>query len=180
MQVIPDWVMRPLVEVAWMEHALLWAYVERGRSPEVHGARCALSWVGGVLSVTPATGEAATPTAYRAHAELIISGTVSRGDPYPEPAWWRESGLQRFDTEERRRWWRSWSGFGWTQSIAEGAGLALAWALDAAGDRVPVLPRHFEDGTRVPAKVRAECAAAIEEALARPLPPARRPLRVSQ
>lgn len=51
--------------------------------------------------------------------------------------------------------------------------------MDASDDPVPVLPRHFEDGTRVPADVRAECAAAIEEALTRPLPPPRRPLGVS-
>ena len=137
-QAVPEWVARPLVEVVWMEHALLWTYVERGKSPEVHGARCALAWVGGVLPVTPVTGEGTAATRYRASAELIMCGAVSRGDPYPEPVWWRESGLQRFDTGERRRWWSSWSSFGWNRSIAEGAGLALAWALDASDDPVPV------------------------------------------
>ena len=170
---VPSWVARPLAEFAWMEHALLWTYVERGESPEVHGARCALAWVGGALPVAPATGETSAPTEFRTSAELIMCGTVSRGDPYPEPTWWRESGLTRFDTDERRRWWEAWAGYGWTRAIAEGAGLALAWALDATDDRLPVLPRHFEDGSRVPSDVRAECAAAIEEALTRPLPTAR-------
>lgn len=181
-QAVPDWVARPLVEVVWMEHALLWTYVERGKSPEVHGARCALAWVGGVLPATPATGEAAAATEYRASAELIMCGSVSRGDPYPEPVWWRESGLQRFDTDERRRWWRSWSGFGWNRAIAEGAGLALAWALSASEDRVPVLPRRLEDGSLMDAAVQAECVAAIEEALSRPLPIAgvQRPVPASQ
>lgn len=167
---VPGWVARPVAEVVWMEHALLWCYVERGKSPEVHGARCALAWVGGVFAETPATAEQATPSEFRACAELIICGAVSRGDPYPKSSWWREAGLERFDTDARRHWWGSWSGFGWTRSIAEGAGMALGWVLDVGDDQVPVLPRHFEDGSRVPAEVRTECAAAIGEALTRPMP----------
>src|SRR4051794_26733806 len=38
---VPDWVAPPLPQFAWMEHGLLWTYVERGKSPEVHGAQCA-------------------------------------------------------------------------------------------------------------------------------------------
>lgn len=178
---VPGWVARPLAEVAWMEHSLLWCYVERGKSPEVHGARCALAWIGGVFPEAPATADVAAPTEFRGCAELIICTAVSRGDPYPESAWWHRGGLQQFDTEARRRWWRAWAGYGWTRSIAEGAGTALGWALDATSERVPVLPRHLEDGSRAPAEVRAECAQAIDEALRRPLPhSAPRPLVAGQ
>jgi hypothetical protein len=153
-----------------MEHALLWTYVERGRSPEVHGAQSALAWVAGVHPAAPATADTAAPTQWRAMGELIVCGAVSCGDSYPGPQWWREAGIAQLDTADRRRWWRQWSAFGWTTAIADGAGRALSWALGFIDDTPPVLPRHLEDGSRATADLREECAAILREALARPLP----------
>lgn len=169
-QSVPPWVTRTLAQFAWMEHGLLWTYVQRGRSPEVHGAQCALAWVGGVHTTAPATADVAAPSQWRAMGELIVCGAVSRGEPYPEPGWWREAGIARLDNAERRRWWGQWSAYGWTTAIAEGAGLALSWAMGFDDDTPPVLPRHLEDGSRAPADLRQECAANIREALTRPLP----------
>lgn len=167
---VPDWVALPLPQFAWMEHGLLWTYVRRGKSPEVHGAQCALAWVGGVLATAPATADVVAPSQWRAMGELIVCGAVSRGDPYPEPGWWREAGIARLDSAERRRWWGQWSTYGWTTAIADGAGRALSWALGFLDDTPPVLPRHLADGSGASAELRQECAAVLREALIRPLP----------
>lgn len=167
---VPDWVAPPLPEFAWMEHGLLWIYVQHGKSPEVHGAQCALAWVGGVHMTAPATADVAAPTRWRAMGELIVCGAVSRGEPYPEPGWWREAGIARLDSAERRRWWGQWSTYGWTTAIAEGAGLTLSWAMGLNDDTPPVLPRHLEDGSRAPVELRQECAAIIREPMTRALP----------
>jgi hypothetical protein len=169
-QSVPGWVAPPLVQFAWMEHALLWTYVRRGKSPEVHGAQCALAWVGGVVATAPATADATGPTRWRAMGELIVCGAVSRGEPYPEPGWWSEAGITRLDSAERRRWWGQWSTYGWTTAIADGAGRALSWAMGLTDDTPPVLPRHLEDGSRATAELRQECAAIVRDVLARPLP----------
>lgn len=169
-QAVPEWVVRPLAEVAWMEHALLWVYVTRGKSPEVHGARCALAWIRGVHPGAPATADVVAPTHARVTGELIVCGAVANGDPYPDQAWWQKYGLTELDTPARRRWREVWSGYGWTAAIASGAGLGLSWVLGFVDDNPPVLPRHFEDGSRVPAEVRRECAAAVHDVLFRPLP----------
>ena len=58
-QAVPGWVAQTHARVAWLEHGLLWTYVERGKSPEVHGAQCALAWVGGVHPTAPATADRA-------------------------------------------------------------------------------------------------------------------------
>ena len=102
--------------------------------------------------------------------ELIVCAAVSRGEPYPDHDWWREAGIARLDSVERRRWWGQWATFGWTTAIADGAGRALSWALGFIDDTPPVLPRHLEDGSRATADLREECAAILREALARPLP----------
>lgn len=167
---LPKWVVPPLPQFAWMEHGLLWTYVKRGKSPEVHGAQCALAWVGGVHPTAPATADVAAPTRWRAMGELIVCGAVSRGESYPEPHWWREAGIARLDSAERSRWWGQWSTYGWTMAIADGAGRALSWAMGLTDDTPPVLPRHIEDGSRAEADLRQECAAALREVLARPLP----------
>jgi len=167
---VPKWVAQPLAQFAWMQHGLLWTYVKRGKSPEVHGAQCALAWVGGVLTAAPATADVAPPTQWRAMGELIVCGAVSRGEAYPDHEWWREAGIARLDSAERRRWWGHWSAYGWTTAIAEGAGLALSWAMGLSDDTPPVLPRHLEDGSRAPVELRQECAAILREALDRPLP----------
>ena len=159
----PDWVHQPLARFAWMEHALVWVYVERGKSPEVHGARCALAWAGGVLPSAPATADAAVPTEWRAMGELIVCGAISRGDPYPASRWWREAGIARLDNDARRRWWEQWSGHGWTRAIADGAGRALSWAMGFTDDTPPVLPRHLEDGSLATAELREECAAIVRD-----------------
>ncbi|MDD7934798.1 hypothetical protein [Actinomycetospora straminea] len=153
-----------------MEHGLLWCYVQRGKSPEVHGAQCALAWVGGVHSTAPATGDVAAPSQWRAMGELIVCGAVSRGEPYPDHEWWREAGIAQLDSVERQRWWAQWSSYGWTTAIAEGAGLALSWAMGFSDDAPPVLPRHLEDGSRATPELRQECAAIMREALTRSLP----------
>jgi len=167
---VPDWVAPPLSQVAWMEHALLWAFVERGKSPELHGGQCALAWVGGVCPTAPATADAAAPTQWRAMGELIVCGAVSNGDSYPEPPWWRDAGIVQLDTPARRLWWEQWSDYGWTRAIADGAGRALSWALGFTAEALPVLPRHLEGGSRATAAMREECATLIREALGRPLP----------
>ncbi|GLZ49739.1 hypothetical protein Acsp06_59240 [Actinomycetospora sp. NBRC 106375] len=141
-QTVPDWVPRPLSTFSWMEQALLWAYVKRGKSPEVHGAQCALAWVGGVHPTAPATADTAAPSQWRAMGELIACGAVSRGGPYPEPQWRRDAGIARLDGAARRRWWGQWSSYGWTTAMTEGAGLALSWAMGFNDDTPPVLPRH--------------------------------------
>jgi hypothetical protein len=169
-QAVPDWVAHTHSRFAWLEQALLWIYVKRGKSPEVHGAQCALAWVGGVLTTAPATADVAAPTQWRAMGELIVCGAVSRGEAYPDHEWWREAGITRLDSAERRRWWGQWSAYGWTTAIADGAGRALSWALGLLDDTPPVLPRHLDDGSRAPADLREECAAIIREALTRPLP----------
>ncbi|MDD7966134.1 hypothetical protein [Actinomycetospora lemnae] len=167
-RMVPGWVARPLSQFMWMEHGLLWTYVRRGKSPEVHGAQCALAWVGGVHMTAPATGDVGAPTQWRAMGELIVCGAVSRGEPYPDPGWWREAGIARLDNAERRLWWGQWSTYGWTTAIADGAGRALSWALGLIDDTPPVLPRHLEDGSRASAELRRDCAAMIREALTRP------------
>lgn len=169
-QAVPNWVAQPHARFAWLEYALLWTYVKHGKSPEVHGAQCALAWIGGVHTAAPATADVTAPTRWRAMGELIVCGAVSRGEPYPEPGWWSDAGIARLDSAERRRWWGQWSGYGWTTAIAEGAGRALSWALGFVDDTPPVLPRHLEDGSRAPVELRQECAAIIRELLTRPLP----------
>src|SRR3954452_20859780 len=96
-EAVPDWVAQTQASFAWLEHALLCTYVELGRSPECHGAQCALAWVGGVHTTAPATADVAAPTQWRGMGELIVCGAVSRGEPYPEPGWWREAGIARLD-----------------------------------------------------------------------------------
>lgn len=168
-QTVPPWVERSAAELAWLEHALVWIYVKRGRSPEVHGAQCALAWVGGVSTSAPATADRTAPTRWRAMGELIVCGAVSNGDPYPEPPWWREAGIAKLETAGRRAWWEQWSTHGWTRAIAGGAGRALSWAMGLEEDTPPVLPRHLEDGSPVTEAARRECAAIMQEALTRPL-----------
>ena len=57
---VPDWVAPRLAQLAWMEHGLLWCYVKWGKSPEVHGAQCALAWGASPEFATPASGADST------------------------------------------------------------------------------------------------------------------------